>query len=110
MAWEYDDESYQTLCKDCHESIENNRKKFAISFCDFNELDIEQLHGFAQAIRYDNLIKNDPYDDTKFTISSYWEAIGWARYWKSKRQITEAADKILQRGYVGGSEFNPTLD
>jgi hypothetical protein len=110
MAWEYDDEFYQSLCKDCHLSIESSRKKFAISFCDFNELDIEQLHGFAQALRYDNLIGNDPNDESQFPITSYWEAIGWARYWNSKGHIRNAADKILARGFVGGAGFNPTLD
>jgi hypothetical protein len=110
MAWEYDDEFYQSLCKDCHKRVEEYRATLADTIRDFEEIDMEQLRGFAKALRYGVLRAENPNDETRLEISSYWEAVGWARYWKSSEGTHESADKILARGCVGGAGFNPTHD
>jgi hypothetical protein len=102
MAWEYEDDNFETLCKDCHTETEQHREYLKLITKDFSDFDIAELIGFAKAMEYDG----DYEDNTPVKISSVMEAQGWVKYWRGN---TSHAKIIASAGVAGGKDFNPSI-
>jgi len=106
MAWEYEDDNFETLCKDCHTETEQCKESLKLTIKDFSDFDIAELTGFAKAMKYDGDDYGD--DDTAAVkISCFMEAQGWIKYWCGGN--TRNAKMVADAGIAGGKDFNPNI-
>ena len=106
MAWDYEDDNFETLCKDCHIETEQYRESLKLITKDFSDFDIAEMSGFAKAIKHD---RGDYGDDanTPVKISSIMEARGWIKYWSGGN--ARHAKMVADAGIAGGKDFNPSI-
>jgi hypothetical protein len=86
MAWDYPDDCLITLCGQCHKSLEDSKQALITVIGDLTEYDIQELTGYALAIRNE--------DDIDEIRKSPFMASGWVAYFSGLRGRWEKACEL----------------